>query len=220
MTAERQWEPPPELGVDPGARTVEAEESFAPASRPRPSPFVPRVVSAPPPSAASETRASTRSVASETTAPERSVASEARATERPVRTDPVEEREHPKEVVETRPPSRGEAPTTSLPSCESAAAAAEQTVDFRSARRAPDLTRDAFAAVLENGAYLSHCAIPERMALEVCAAVQDGRVVGVSVTTTPRDPAIGACVRRAVAALRFPRSSQLDVTRTRFEPAR
>jgi hypothetical protein len=106
-----------------------------------------------------------------------------------------------------------------LPSCESAAAAANQSIDLRGAPGAPDLTRDAFAAVLENGAYLSACAVPARTALEICAAVQDGQVVGLSVTTVPHDSAIRACVRRAVASLHFPRSARLDVTRTRFEAA-
>jgi hypothetical protein len=72
---------------------------------------------------------------------------------------------------------------------------------------------------LENGAYLGACAVPARTALEICAAVQDGKVVGLSVTTAPHDSAIGACVRRAVASLRFPRNAALDVTRTRFEAA-
>jgi len=115
--------------------------------------------------------------------------------------------------------SRVEAQPVSLPSCESAAATANQAVDLRSARGAPDLTRDAFAAVLENGSYLNRCEIPGRTALEICAAVQAGKVVGVSVTTAPPNAAINACVRRAVAGLRFPRNSQLDVTRTHFAPA-
>lgn len=122
-------------------------------------------------------------------------------------------------TLDTEAPRR-EPPPTSLPSCESAADTANQIVDLGAGRGAPDLTRDAFAAVLENGSYLRSCAIPARTALEVCAAVQDGKVVGITVTSAPRDPAINACVRRAVAGLRFPRNSRLDVTRTRFEPAR
>jgi hypothetical protein len=118
-------------------------------------------------------------------------------------------------------PSPKTAPQTgSLPSCESAVATANQTIDVGAARGAPDLTRDAFAGVLEHGAYLTPCSIPPRVALEICAAVQNGNVVGVTVTSEPRDPAINACVRRAVSALRFPRNSELDVTRTRFERVR
>jgi hypothetical protein len=45
-------------------------------------------------------------------------------------------------------------------------------------------------------------------------------VIGVTVTSEPRDPAINACVRRAVTTLRFPRSSQVDITRTRFDRVR
>ncbi len=118
-----------------------------------------------------------------------------------------------------REPVVDESPSTSLPSCESAAASANETMDLR-ARAAPDLTRDAFASVLENGAYLARCAIPSRTALDICAAVQDGKVVGVSVTSDPRNPAINACVRRSVAALRFPQNARLEVTRTRFEARR
>jgi hypothetical protein len=129
------------------------------------------------------------------------------------------EEETSSRLLDTETPRR-DSPSTALPSCEAAADAANQTIDLRASRGVPDLTRDAFAAVLENGTYLRSCAIPARTALEVCAAIQDGRVVGVTVTTEPRDPAISACVRRAVAALRFARTPRLDVTRTRFESTR
>ncbi|MFZ5893005.1 MAG: hypothetical protein ACOY0T_18235 [Myxococcota bacterium] len=104
----------------------------------------------------------------------------------------------------------------SLPSCEAAAESANQMIDFGSTQGTPDITRDAFAGRLENGAYLSTCAIPASTALEICAAVQNGKVVGVSVSSEPRSSAINACVRHAVSSLRFPSSPRLDVTRTRF----
>jgi hypothetical protein len=116
--------------------------------------------------------------------------------------------------------ARNEARAASLPSCESASATANQTVDVGKSPGAPDLTRDAFAAVLEDGTYLNHCSIPARSALAICAAVQNGKVVGLTVTSEPRSPAINACVRRAVTALRFPANPRLDITRTRFEPTR
>jgi hypothetical protein len=155
--------------------------------------------------------------------PPPAVRAELPAPVQPARSEPIEEpaprrSELPKTPVLSEP-SSGQAPAAgSLPSCESAAASSNETIDFGAARGAPDLTRDAFASVLDNGAYLGHCAIPARTAVEICAAVQHGKVVGVTVTTAPRDAAIHACVRRAVAALRFPRSARLDVTRTRFEP--
>jgi len=141
-----------------------------------------------------------------------------------VEPEPVEEPEEPRrELASALPPKPDrsrEAPTGPMPSCEAAAAAANQIIEVGSTRGAPDLTRGAFAGVLEHGAYLAPCSIPPRTALEICAAVQNGNVVGVTVTTEPRDSAIDACVRRAVTKLRFPRSPQVDVTRTRFERVR
>jgi hypothetical protein len=92
-------------------------------------------------------------------------------------------------------------------------------MDLRASPGAPDLSRDAFASVLESGGYLARCAIPDRTALDICAAVQNGKVVGVSVTSTPRSATIDACVRHSVAGLRFPQSARLDVTRTHFGAA-
>lgn len=136
------------------------------------------------------------------------------------RTQSSETASLPREAPRERPREQPAAPATSLPSCEAAAASADETLDLRGAPSAPDLPREAFAAVLDNGAYLAACALPPRTTVEICAAVQDGKVVGVSASTEPRSPALNACVRRAVAALRFPRSARLDVTRTRFDAAR
>jgi hypothetical protein len=157
----------------------------------------------------------------------------ARARDESTRPEPATEREHLTvslaargEAAEPAAPrvreqaARAEPPPTSLPSCETAAASANETLDLRGAPGAPDLPREAFAAVLDNGAYLGACALPPRTALEICAAVQDGKVVGVSAQSEPRNPALNACVRRAVAALRFPKSARLDLARTRFEAAR
>jgi hypothetical protein len=148
------------------------------------------------------------------------VSAKARSLEPEAVDEPAPPRPALARAVEPEQSPRGEVHTGSLPSCESAAATANQSIDLGSARGAPDLTRDAFAGVLEHGTYLTRCAIPPRTALEICAAVRDGAVVGVTVTTEPRDPAISACVRRAVTTLRFPVNSQLDVTRTRFEGVR
>jgi hypothetical protein len=137
---------------------------------------------------------------------------------------PLEEPPAPRTEIHapaaTNDSPRDDARAGAMPSCESAAAASNETMDLRGARGGPDLTRDAFAAVLENGAYLNRCEIPARTALEICAAVQDGKVVGVTVASEPRSPSINACVRRVVAGLRFPSNSRLDITRTHFASAR
>ena len=103
-----------------------------------------------------------------------------------------------------------------LPSCEAALASASQDVDFSGSNRAADLPTQAIAAVLENGAWLSSCAVPEHTALDVCVAIKGGRVVGASVTSRPADAALSACVKRRASSLQFPYSPHLDLARTRF----
>lgn len=106
--------------------------------------------------------------------------------------------------------------TSGLPTCESAIASASQEVDFSGGNRAADLPSQAIAAVLENGAWLASCNVPEHTALEICVAIRGGRVVGASVSARPADAAISGCVRRRAASLQFPYSPHLDVARTRF----
>jgi hypothetical protein len=108
-----------------------------------------------------------------------------------------------------------------LPSCEAVVAGANQEIDLRSSRQAaPDLSRDALARVLDNGAYLTACGVPDRTTLDICVAVQEGKVKGVTVVTRPTDAALATCVRKAVARLRFPYGARMDIARTRFDAAR
>jgi hypothetical protein len=84
----------------------------------------------------------------------------------------------------------------------------------------PDLTAGANGAVINRGRYLEPCAVPASMAVHVCAAVQNGRAVGVTVVTTPADNAVTACVAGAVRKLAFPSHPRLDITTTTFAGAR
>jgi hypothetical protein len=80
----------------------------------------------------------------------------------------------------------------------------------------PDLSAGAYGAVLNKGTYLNACGVPESMKVSVCAAVQNGRAVGVTVSTQPRDAKISSCVSGAVRSLSFPSHPRLDVTTTTF----
>jgi len=81
----------------------------------------------------------------------------------------------------------------------------------------PDLTAGAYAAVLNRGTYLNACGVPSNMSVSVCAAVQNGHAVGVTVTTNPRNRGIAACVAGAVRGLGYPSHPRLDVARTFFK---
>jgi hypothetical protein len=104
----------------------------------------------------------------------------------------------------------------SLPSCEAAAAAATQDLDFASSDRTADLPSSAIAGVLENGAWLSSCGVPAGTALDVCVAIKGGRVTAATVVSRPADSNLNACVKQRAAALQFPYSSRVDIARTRF----
>jgi hypothetical protein len=54
------------------------------------------------------------------------------------------------------------------------------------------------------------------MNLNICAAVQNGRAVGVTVVASPRSRGVESCVAAGVRGLSFPSHPKLDVTRTRF----
>ena len=119
------------------------------------------------------------------------------------------------------PPSRArEAETArasgSLPSCEAAAAAASQDLDFASSDRTADLPSSAIAGVLENGAWLSSCEVPTSTSLDVCVAIKGGRVTAATVVSRPADARLNACVKQRAAALQFPYSARVDIARTRF----
>jgi eukaryotic-like serine/threonine-protein kinase len=79
-----------------------------------------------------------------------------------------------------------------------------------------DITAGQYGRVLNGGGYFSHCGVPLSMSVNICAAVQNGRAVGVTVSTQPNDPKKVACIASAVRGLSFPSHPKLDVTRTRF----
>jgi len=98
-------------------------------------------------------------------------------------------------------------------SCEGAQA---KYVEDYSKDAPPDLSAGSYGAVLNRGNYLNACSVPPSVAVNICAAVQNGRAVGVTVTTNPSNPGINSCVAGQVRALSFPAHPRLDVTRTSF----
>jgi hypothetical protein len=80
----------------------------------------------------------------------------------------------------------------------------------------PDIGADAYGAALNKGTYLNACGTPPTMAVKICAAVRDGRVQGVTVTTSPGDEAVATCIGQAIQRMTLPSSPQLDITSTVF----
>jgi eukaryotic-like serine/threonine-protein kinase len=82
----------------------------------------------------------------------------------------------------------------------------------------PDLTAGSYGAVLNRGTYLNSCGVPPNMGVSICAAVQNGRAVGVTVRTDPNNGGVSSCIRSAVFGMSFPAHPRLDITSTMFRP--
>jgi hypothetical protein len=91
----------------------------------------------------------------------------------------------------------------------------ESPVECRD-KGATDGVMDAYGAVLNGGAYLDACKSPPSAGVKVCAAVKDGRAVGVTVVLSPGEEAVAACIAQKVHELAFPAYPRLDVTNTSF----
>lgn len=83
----------------------------------------------------------------------------------------------------------------------------------------PDVTRGQYAAFLSSGSYLP-ANLPETMSVEIRAAIQNGRAVGVTVVTAPANGAFASQIDAAVRQIQFsPTSEKMDFTITKFPPA-
>ena len=101
-------------------------------------------------------------------------------------------------------------------SCEAARAKYIEEISIGGAKGQADLTAGQFASVLNNGSYITACGTPGSMKVTVCAAVQNGRAVGVTVTTEPHNGGISSCIAGRVRAMSFPSNPKLDIATTRF----
>jgi hypothetical protein len=101
-------------------------------------------------------------------------------------------------------------------SCEAAQSAYVEEMNVGGPRGQADITGGQYGAVLNRGGYFAHCGVPDDMSLDICAAVQNGRAVGVTVRTQPSNGRIAGCVAAGVRGLSFPSHPKLDVTRTHF----
>jgi hypothetical protein len=84
------------------------------------------------------------------------------------------------------------------------------------ARGQSDLSAADFAAVLNRGTYLEPCDVPSSSRLRICAAVQNGQAVGVTVATEPSAADVEVCVAKEVRKLAFPAHVKMDVVNVQF----
>lgn len=98
-------------------------------------------------------------------------------------------------------------------SCEGAQAAYVEEIKMTGGQA--DITRGQYSNIMNSGSYFSHCGVPSSVAVNICVAVQAGKAVGVTVSTSPKHGS-RTCISRAVRGLRFPSHPKLDVVRVSF----
>ncbi len=101
-------------------------------------------------------------------------------------------------------------------SCEAAQASYVEEMSVGGPRGQADITGGQYAAILNRGSYFAHCGASESAAISICAAVQNGRAVGVTVVMNPRNRGVEGCIAAGVRGLGFPSNPKLDVTHTSF----
>jgi hypothetical protein len=79
-----------------------------------------------------------------------------------------------------------------------------------------DLKAEDFAAVLNNGTYLNPCDVPTASKVRICAAVQNGHAVGVTVLLDPPSPELEICVAGQIRQLAFPSHAKMDFVNVTF----
>jgi hypothetical protein len=103
-------------------------------------------------------------------------------------------------------------------SCEGARSRYVEEYNMGGDGTPPDLSAGQFGAVLNSGTYLNSCGVPPSTAVSICAAVQNGHAVGVTVTVNPPNGSIAGCIAGQIRSMSFPSHPRLDVTTTVFKP--
>jgi hypothetical protein len=101
-------------------------------------------------------------------------------------------------------------------SCEKAMDDNPQTVDMTKKGGGADLTDSQLGAPLNAGQFMAGCGLAGNANADLCVAVKQGKPLGVSVTVSPRNNQVAACIDRAARRVRFPASDKLDVVHSHF----
>ncbi len=69
---------------------------------------------------------------------------------------------------------------------------------------------------MNSGSYLNPCDVPTASKVRICAAVQNGRAVGVTVLLDPASADVEVCVAGQVRQLSFPTNAKMDIVNVSF----
>jgi eukaryotic-like serine/threonine-protein kinase len=80
----------------------------------------------------------------------------------------------------------------------------------------PDLTNAQLAAPLRHASFITSCGAPDDMKVAIRVAVKMGHAVGVTVSTTPPNAGVSACIDRTVRMVQWPVSPKVDFVSTTY----
>lgn len=100
-------------------------------------------------------------------------------------------------------------------SCEKAIDENPQEIKM-GGKQTKDLTAEQLGAPMKSSAFMSSCGLADSANAEICAAVKQGKPLGVSVKVSPANNKVAACIDRSVRKLSFPKSEKLDVVKQTF----
>lgn len=100
-------------------------------------------------------------------------------------------------------------------SCEKAIDENPQEIKM-GGKQTADLTAEQLGRPMANSAFMSSCGLPDSSGVDICAAVKNGKPLGVSVTVKPANNKVATCIDRSVRKLSFPKSDKLDVVKQTF----
>lgn len=79
-----------------------------------------------------------------------------------------------------------------------------------------DLTAEQLGQPMKTSTFMSSCGLPDSSNADICVAVKNGKVLGVSVKVTPQNNKVAACIDKSTRRLGFPKSDKLDVVKQHF----
>jgi len=100
-------------------------------------------------------------------------------------------------------------------SCEKAIDENPQEIKM-GGKQTKDLTAEQLGQPMKTSSFMSGCGLPDSSNTEICAAVKNGKPLGVSVKVNPSNNRVAACIDRSVRKLSFPKSEKLDVVKQTF----
>jgi len=100
-------------------------------------------------------------------------------------------------------------------SCEKAMDENPQEISMGK-KSGPDLTNEQLGRPMQNSAFMQHCGLSDSANADICVAVKKGKPLGVSVSTSPMNNKVAACIDKATRKLSFPSSDKLDVVKQHF----